>query len=165
MLGGISHTSRRVWQRIWQHRFRYWLRLHFRYCSPRFYRCWLLVLIALTLAGVEVSTGQVLDTCTGLTSQSKINRVPCYQWPTIAEIERILAANPAIIRQIETVPPAGATVAIGTATNSYSGLVFDCQGKGFLDISYAGYREMREIKAIIGNRKYLLGIPYVLWSY
>ena len=161
----ISTTSRQVWQRIWHHRCRYWVRLHFRYRSPQFYRRWLLVLAGLTLAGVEVGTGQVLDTCTGLAAQSKINRVPCYQWPTFEEIERILADNPAIIRQIETVPPSGATVAIGTATRSYSSLVFDCRGKGFLDISYGGYHEMRAIKAIIGNRKYLLGIPYNMWSY
>ena len=57
MFGGISSASRGVWQRIWHHRFRYWLRLHFRYRRPQFYRRWLLVLIALTLAGVEVSTG------------------------------------------------------------------------------------------------------------
>ena len=165
MPDNITTVSRRIWRRVWHHRFRYWLRLHFRYRRPQFYRRWALLLIALILAGVEVSTGQVLDTCTGLTAQSKINRVPCYQWPTIAEIERILAANPAIIRQIETVPPSGATVVIGTAQNRFSSLIFDCQDKGFLDISYAGYHEMRAIKAIIGNRKYLLGIPYELWSY
>lgn len=141
------------------------MRLYVRYRSPQFYRRWLLLLAGLTLAGVEVGAGQILDTCTGLTAQAKINRVPCYQWPTIAEIERILAENPEIIRRIENVPPSGASVAIATWHNSWSGLIFRCQGKGFLDISYGGYREMQAIKSIIGDRKYLLGIPYRLWSY
>ena len=165
MPGSISTTSRRVWRRIWHHRCRYRLRLYFRYRRPQFYRRWLLLVAALMLTGVEVGTGQILDTCTGLTAQAKINRVPCYKWPTIAEIERILAENPEAVKRIENAPPSGASVSIGTARNSWSGLIFRCQGKGFLDISYGGYWEMREIKSIIGDRKYVLGIPYELWSY
>ncbi len=165
MPGSISPISRRMWRRIWRHRCRYRLRLYFRYRRPQFYRRWLLLVAALMLTGVEVGTGQILDTCTGLTAQAKINRVPCYKWPTIAEIERILAEHPEAVKRIENAPPSGASVAIGTARNSWSGLIFRCQGKGFLDISYGGYWEMREIKSIIGDRKYFLGIPYELWSY
>ena len=165
MLGGISRANRQMWQRIWHHRYRHWLWLYYRYRSPQFYRFWLLLLAALALAAIEVGTGQIIDGFTAVTAQGKINRVPCYKWPTIAEIEQILAQNPEAVERIENVPPSGASVAIGTWRNSWSGLIFRCEGKGFLDISYGGYWEMRAIKSIIGNRKYFLGVPYDLRSY
>ena len=156
-----------MWQRVWHHRLLYFRHglLRWRGRSSQSRRRWILALAALSLAAFEISTGQIIDGFTAVLVQGKINRVPCYKWPTIAEVERILAENSEAVKRIENAPPSGASIAIGAWQSSRSSLIFRCRGKGFLDISYGGYREMRAIKSIIGDRKYFLGIPYELWSY
>ena len=116
----LSIISRRLWRRIWHHRLLYFRHglLRWRGRSQQSRRRWILALVALALATFEISTGQIIDGFTAVAAQAKINRVPCYQWPTIDEIERVLAENPEIIRRIEIVPPSGASVAISTWHNS-----------------------------------------------
>lgn len=157
MRGGILTISRKLWQNL------RWFLGTFRYRSRYFYRRWILVLAVLAMVAVEVGSGQIVDGCAALVYQGKPNRVPCYKWPTTNEIHRILEDRSDVVRQIEAVEPGGATVRVVDWSNARRPL--KCPGKGFLEIYYPGYREMRAVKAIIGDRKYLFGVPYRMWSY
>ncbi len=162
MLGGTSITKRRRLLNHLRYRCRRWSD-RFRYRSPLFYRRLALFLAALVLAAVEVSTGQIVDGIAAFAVQGKPNRVPCYRWPTVEKIERVLEEHAELVAQIEAVEPGGSRVVIRSW--GYGFHLLRCPGKGILDISYPGYREMRAIKSIIGDRKYFLGVPYAMWSY
>ena len=80
--------------------------------------------------------------------------VPCSQWPTPEEAQRVLDEHPQVVRRIEAVTPRSKTAALHVNTDE------SCPGKADIRITFGSRRDKDAIREIIGDDKYLFGIPY-----
>ena len=135
MLGG---NLRRCWRQWWRPPYSY--------------------LVALLLVGGctawEAQTAVIRDqTARLLLGHPAHHRVPCSQWPTYAEAKRRYAENRSLIDAIESAGRGGSTVYIHPGLGQ-------CADRAEFYIEYAGRRERDAIRQLIGDERFLLGVPY-----
>ena len=86
------------------------------------------------------------------------HRVPCRQWPAYAEVERRYAENRGLIDAIESAGRWGSTVYVRPGQG-------DCADRGEFYIHYAGRSAGDAILRLIGDDRFLLGVPYSMREY
>lgn len=87
------------------------------------------------------------------------HRVPCENWPTAEEAQRILDRHSDVIMQIQAVE----------GVHLYANLR-RCKGassvrRAELVIEYPGSKQREAIQAIIGDERFFFGVPYALFNY
>ena len=134
MVGG---GVRRFWRRWWRPPYSY--------------------LVALLLVGGctawESQTAVIRDQVALLLTGHAPHRVPCRQWPTYAEVERRYAENRGLIDAIEAAGRWGSRVSVRPGRGQ-------CADRAEFYIEYAGWRERDAIQQLIGDDRFLLGVPY-----
>lgn len=103
---------------------------------------------------VEANTYYVRDMLHEEIYGSKPHRVPCKEWPTPGEVRQVIDRNAETVSRIESVNPGFVSVGVNTTRK--------CPGRADIEILYATYRDRDAIRAIIGDDKYLFGVPYRL---
>ena len=112
-----------------------------------------LFLAALAVIIVEANTYYVRDLLYLDVYGSKPHRIPCEDWPTPSEVRQILDEHSDIVRRIEMINPGGIKVEINNRT---------CPGKADIRIFYATAVDRQEIELRLEDKKYFLGVPYML---
>ena len=110
----------------------------------------------LALAIVEINTAYLRDFLSVSIYGTRPHRIPCDDWPTRDEVEQTLKRHTGVIRRIEFIGSGSVDLSINT---------WSCPGKAELYIYYPAKRHIKEIRTIIGDEKYLSGIPYTLRNY
>ena len=131
---------------------------NFQRCWRRWWRPPYSYLVALLLVGGctawESQTAVIRDQSARLLMGHRAHhRVPCSQWPTYAEVERRYAENRSLIEAIESAGRWGSTVYIRSGRS-------ECADRAEFYIQYAGRRERDAILQLIGDDRFLLGVPY-----
>ena len=80
--------------------------------------------------------------------------VPCSQWPTMKEVQRVIDEHALVVSRIEAVTPRSRTVSLYANTDK------SCPGKADIGITYGGRRDKDAIRKIIGDDRYFFGVPY-----
>ena len=112
-----------------------------------------LVLGALAAAAVaECETYYLQDRLAEAIYGSAPHRVPCEEWPTLAEAVQAIDRNADLVSRIESVNPGFVSVEVNTTRK--------CPGRADIRILYATMRDRDAIRAIIDDDKYLFGVPY-----
>ena len=125
-----------------------------RYRRLRLIAAALLLLAFLVVAAFEFETYYVRDQLAEQVYGWKPHRIPCEQWPTLGEVRQVIDRNAETVSRIESVNPGFVSVGVNTTRK--------CPGRADIEILYATYRDRDAIKAIIGDDKYLFGVPYRL---
>ena len=116
-------------------------------------RIGLVVLVVLNLVLFEINTAWgrnlVIESLYG-----SYHWVPCSRWPTAEEAQRVLAEHQDVVRQIEAVTPRSRAASLYVNTDE------SCAGKADIRITFGGRSDKEAIREIIGDDKYLFGIPY-----
>ena len=114
-----------------------------------------LALGVLLLATVEVRTAYVRDAVLEYVYGSAPHRVPCDKWPTLEKARRILHQRSDVVGRIASVNPGFVTLRLDSRR---------CAGTGRAEvvIEYATRSDREAIRAIVGDKKYFLGIPYLM---
>ena len=112
-------------------------------------------LLLLALAAVAVAESQtyyfrdrLAESVYGWTP----HRVPCEEWPTPAEVVQAIDRNAELVTRIESVNPGVVVVELNTTEQ--------CPGRADIRILYMSMSERDAIKVIVGDDKYLFGVPY-----
>ena len=111
----------------------------------------LILLGVLVLAVVEARTYYGRDLLMETAYGSKAHRVPCDQWPTPDEVQRVIDRHQEVFRQIESINPGFTVLDINTLS---------CPGRAAIEILYATAKDREAIKLILGDGKYFFGVPY-----
>ena len=118
---------------------------------PLYYLLGTALLGALALAIFEANTyymrNRVLESVYGASP----HRVPCDKLPTPDEVRRVLSEHSQVVSEIKSINPGFTVVEINT---------MKCPGKADILILYASASDREAIKAILGDGKYLYGVPY-----
>ena len=109
------------------------------------------LVLVLVLTIFETRTYYVRDLLIETTYGPKPHRVPCDQWPTPDEVRQALNEHSQFVKQIESINPGYTFVNINTLS---------CPGRADIRILYATASDRRAIELIVGEGKYIWGIPY-----
>ena len=101
---------------------------------------------------VEAETYYVRDRLAVSIYGSAPHRVPCEQRPTPGEVRQAIDRNADLVTRIESVNPGRVSVWLNTTDK--------CPGRADIHILYATMRDLDAIKMIVGDDKYLFGVPY-----
>ena len=82
------------------------------------------------------------------------HRIPCEEWPTPGEMRQAIDRNADVVGRIESVNPGHVMVLVNTTEK--------CPGRADIEIVYASQRDRDAIRAIVGDDKYLFGVPFRL---
>lgn len=110
----------------------------------------------LVMIVVEVSTYYVRDQFHQSFYGAKPHRVPCKDWLTPGEVQRILEDHLDVVHRIEAINPGFVAVNVNTIS---------CPGKADIRIYYATAADRQAIKSELGESKYLFGVPYQLHNW
>ena len=114
-----------------------------------------LLLGMLAIAAVaEAETYYVRDRLAESVYGSAPHRIPCEQWPTPGEVGQAIVRNAELVGRIESVNPGHVMVEVNTTEK--------CPGRADIRILYASQRDRDAIRAIVGDEKYLFGVPFRL---
>ena len=114
-----------------------------------------LLLMALAVAAaVEAETYYFRDRLAESVYGSAPHRVPCEEWPTPGEVRQAIDRNADLITRIESVNPGFVSVEASTSER--------CPGRADIRVLYASRGDRDAIRAIVGDEKYLFGVPYRL---
>ena len=112
----------------------------------------LLLLAFVVVAAFEAETYYVRDRLAEAAYGWRPHRVPCEEWPTPAEVAQAIDENSDLVTRIESVNPGVVMVELNTTEK--------CPGRADIRILYMSMRERDAIKEIVGDDKYLFGVPY-----
>ena len=123
-----------------------------RYRRARLIAAALLLLAFVVVAAFENETYYVRDQLAEAAYGWKPHRVPCEEWPTPAEVAEAIDRNADLVMRIESVNPGVVMVELNTTEK--------CPGRADIRILYMSMSERDAIKEIVGDDKYLFGVPY-----
>ena len=103
-------------------------------------------------AAAEAETYYVRDRLAVSIYGSAPHRVPCDDRPTPGEVRQAIDRNMDLVDRIESVNPGHVMVLVNTTEK--------CPGRADIEIVYASHRDREAIRAIVGDDKYLFGVPY-----
>ncbi len=103
-------------------------------------------------AAAEAETYYVRDRLAVSIYGSAPHRVPCDDRPTPGEVRQAIDRNADLVTRIESVNPGLVSVWLNTTDK--------CPGRADIRILYATMRDRDAIKMIVGDDKYLFGVPY-----
>ena len=87
------------------------------------------------------------------------HRVPCENWPTAEEAQRILDRHADVIMQIQAVEGVSLYLSLRRCKGASS------VRRAELVIEYPGSKQREAIQAIIGDERFFFGVPYALFNY
>ena len=123
-----------------------------RYRRSRLIAAALLLLAFVLVAAFEAETYYVRDQLAEAAYGWKPHRVPCEEWPTPGEVGQAIDRNADLVMRIESVNPGFVIVELNTTEK--------CPGRADIRILYATLRDRDAIRTIVGDDKYLFGVPY-----
>ena len=123
-----------------------------RFRRARLIAAALLLLGFVVVAAFEAETYYVRDQLAESVYGWKPHRVPCEEWPTPAEVAQAIDRNAHLVMRIESVNPGVVMVELNTTEK--------CPGRADIRIVYMSMRERDAIREIVGDDKYLFGVPY-----
>ena len=113
------------------------------------------VLVVLAAAAVaEAETYYLRDRLAESVYGWTPHRVPCEQWPTPGEVRQAIDRNADLVDRIESVNPGFVSVEVNTTEK--------CPGRADIRVLYGSLRDRDAIRAIVGDEKYLFGVPFRL---
>ena len=118
-----------------------------------------LLLAALAFGVFECRTAYVRDWIAISLSGDAPHRVPCENWPTAEEAQRILDRHADVIMQIQAVKGVSLYVNLRRCRGASS------VRRAELVIEYPGSKQREAIQAIIGDERFFFGVPYDLFNY
>ena len=114
-----------------------------------------LLLGMLAIAAVaEAETYYFRDRLAESVYGSAPHRIPCEEWPTPGEVGQAIVRNAGLVNRIESVNPGLVSVEVSTTKK--------CPGRADIRILYASQRDRDAIRMIVGDDKYLFGVPFRL---
>ena len=114
----------------------------------------LLLMALVVAAAAEAETYYFRDRLAESVYGWRPHRVPCEQWPTPGEVRQAIDRNTDLVDRIESVNPGHVMVLVNTTEK--------CPGRADIEIVYASHRDRDAIRAIVGDEKYLFGVPFRL---
>lgn len=87
------------------------------------------------------------------------HRVPCENWPTAEEAQRILDRHADVVMQIQAVKGVSLYVNLRRCRGA------SAVQRAELVIEYPGSKQREAVQAIIGDERFFFGVPYSLFNY
>ena len=103
--------------------------------------------------GIVNAAGEYRARVTEAIDGWKAHQIPCDQWPTPAEVQRVIEQHPRVVSRIKAVNPGG----VGLTVNTRS-----CPSKSDLMIWYSTARDREAVKSLLDDETYFFGVPYRL---
>ena len=118
-----------------------------------------LLLAALAFGVFECRTAYVRDRLAISLYGSAPHRVPCENWPTAEEAQRILDRHADVVMQIQAVKGVSLYVNLRRCRGA------SAVQRAELVIEYPGSKQREAVWAIIGDERFFFGVPYSLVNY
>ena len=129
----------------------------------------LLVAVVAVVVVIERNNGQLRYWFNLYVNHSRLNRIPCDEWPTLVEAQHIVEEHTTFVMQLERMSHCTLSENIYTfvylreQTCTWNGPLFfkqrECPGKVNLTIQYLGTGNRKAIEETISDEEYFYGIP------